>query len=306
MTEENKDNGTSLVKVEEYHGLVMHCSPAESLRRMQELQAFVKETMVSNIDFGLIPGTQKPTLYQPGAQKLCEMYGLASDFSDVEKIEDWKDGFFYYKTKCTLTDRRTHAFIGNGIGSCNSKEDRYAWRWVKANQVPKGVDINSLKQKDSQYGTRFRLPNDDIFSLVNTIQKMASKRALMHAVLGATRSAGIFGQDMEDLPADVIGQVAGQRTWEKSEIIDVDALPDMSTPAQEPAPEIDYAKLIEQCDDTATLNKIKSQIIADVPAGDKRSALFATWTERGKKIQSAKKAGANPQTGEVPEPGSNG
>ena len=47
--------------------------------------------------------------------------------------------------------------------------------------------------------TRFRMPNEDIYSLVNTIEKMACKRALVHAVIGATRSSALFTQDVEDL-----------------------------------------------------------------------------------------------------------
>ncbi|HEU5276803.1 MAG TPA: hypothetical protein VFU97_24315 [Xanthobacteraceae bacterium] len=202
----------------EYHGLTMVVSPAEALRRMQELQAFISQVMVNKLDYGIIPGTEKPTLLQPGAQKLAELYGFAVSFDDVETIKDWDKPLFYFRKKCLLTSRRDGRFIGDGVGSCNSKEDRYAWRWVWDSEVPAGVDRKTLRVKtfDTKRGAskKYRLPNEDIFSLVNTIEKMACKRALIHAVISATRSAGIFTQDVEDLPEDAMGEPEDARSWE--------------------------------------------------------------------------------------------
>jgi hypothetical protein len=42
--------------------------------------------------------------------------------------------------------------------------------------------------------------NPDILDTVNTVLKMAKKRAKIDAVIGVTRSSGLFTQDMEDLP----------------------------------------------------------------------------------------------------------
>lgn len=200
----------------EYSGLTMVVSPAEALRRVQELQAFVAKVMVRNTDYGVIPGTEKPSLYQPGAQKLAEIYGFAHTFQDVSVSEDWEKPFFMYRKRCVLTLRRDGRFIGDGIGSCNSREDRYAWRWLW--DPPSGVDQAIVKTRKTRNGkTQWRVPNDDIFSLVNTVEKMACKRALIHAVIGATRSAGIFTQDVEDLPKEVFGQAEEHRSWERDE-----------------------------------------------------------------------------------------
>lgn len=331
MTQEMQVQETTLMKQpQEYQGLMMHCSPKESLRRMQELQAFIKEVMVPEIDYGIIPGTQKPTLLQPGAQKLCEMYGLSPDFVFEEKAEDWDKGFFYYRVKCILTDRRTGNFVGNGYGSCNSKEGRYAYRWLFENEIPLGIDKKTLV-KQERYSTKkqkfyvqYRLPNDEICSLVNTIQKLGCKRALMHAVLGVTRSAGIFAQDLEDLPAEVVGQADEHRSWEHHNMIDVDPLPTWAGGSEQPKPEgvkadslatetkpepvieTNFAVLIEAADDLETLNQIRKRMLAELPAGDKRKALGAIWTARANKVQAALTANANPQTGEINEPGSQG
>jgi hypothetical protein len=217
-----ESHGPGLAQAGRDDGLVMVVSPAEARRRVQELQAFVQEVMVQDVDYGVIPGTDKPSLYQPGAQKLAEMYGFASDFEDVTSVEDWEKAFFFYRRKCILTSRRDGRFIGAGIGSCNSREDKYAGRWVFDNEVPKGVDIKTLPSKEfrKRNGTgtfrKYRVPNPDIFSLVNTIEKMACKRSYIHAVIAVTRSAGLFTQDVEDLPEEVYGRPEEVRSWART------------------------------------------------------------------------------------------
>jgi len=219
MTVHNQNDG--IQQAREYDGLSMVVSPAEALRRVQELQAFVRSVMVRGTDYGVIPGAgDKPTLFQPGAQKLLELYGFAFSFQDATAVEDWERAFFFYRKRCVVTSRRDGRFICDGIGSCNSREDRYAYRWVKRDQVPKGIDQSTLKSKDTKYGARYRVPNDDIYSLVNTIEKMACKRALVMATIGATRSSGIFTQDVEDLPAEVFGEESSARSWEAGKVAD--------------------------------------------------------------------------------------
>jgi hypothetical protein len=46
--------------------------------------------------------------------------------------------------------------------------------------------------------TMYGIPNEDIFDLVNTISKMAQKRALVAAALNATGASAVFTQDQED------------------------------------------------------------------------------------------------------------
>lgn len=229
---EAANGSTALMKAERDEGLVMHCSPAEAQRRVQELQAFVKANMQHGVDYGVIPGTEKPSLWQPGAQKLCELYGIAHDFADIETIQDWDKGFFLYRKRCVLTMRRNGMFAGAGVGSCNSREDRYAWRWMPAKKVPSNVEKKGLVTREGKYGTLFRVPNADIYSLVNTIEKMACKRALVHAVIGVTRSAGIFTQDVEDLPPEAFGQAEETRPWEKGDVQEAEVVEDSPHKAQ--------------------------------------------------------------------------
>jgi hypothetical protein len=64
----------------------------------------------------------------------------------------------------------------------------------------------------------YKMENDDPWSLWNTVLKMAKKRALIDATLSATRSSGLFTQDVEDLKDWVEGDIAppGSGTGQQS------------------------------------------------------------------------------------------
>lgn len=180
--------------------LSMEISTNEALKKMQELQGFVNQVMIKGADYGVIPGTgERPALYKSGAEKMCEVYGLAPIIEIVDKTEDWSKPLFNYTIKCKLVSKRYGFVAAEGIGNCNSMESKFRWRWVWENQVPAGIDKKTLQYTETNKGNRrYRIENDDVYSLINTILKMAKKRALVDAALSATRSSGIFTQDVED------------------------------------------------------------------------------------------------------------
>jgi hypothetical protein len=191
--------------------------------RLAEFQQFVREYLREGEDFGTIPGTPKPTLYKPGADKLCELYGLADDYTIEDKVEDFDRGLFDYTIKCYLSNRRNGALVSVGMGSCNSFEGKYRWRdsqrvclicnkptiikgkveygggWICF--VKKGGCGEKYLDNDPRIEGQVvgRVQNEDIATLKNTILKMAKKRAKVDATLAATRSSGIFTQDIEDI-----------------------------------------------------------------------------------------------------------
>ncbi|WDU83904.1 hypothetical protein [Caloramator sp. Dgby_cultured_2] len=57
-------------------------------------------------DYGKIPGSPKPSLFKPGAEKLCNLYGFTINVDILEKVENWKEGFFYYLCKCSLRSKK--------------------------------------------------------------------------------------------------------------------------------------------------------------------------------------------------------
>lgn len=182
-----------------------------------------KEVLVEGLDFGKIPGTgDKPTLLKPGAEKLCYLFGLRPTFEVVEAREDWTGGLFYYRYRCTLHDQSGNV-LADGEGSCNSREKKYRYRQSER-VCPKCGKPTIIKGKDEYgggwlcyskkggCGAKFSdnapeitnqpsglVENTEPYDLVNTIQKMAQKRAMVAAVLVGAGASQFFTQDVEDM-----------------------------------------------------------------------------------------------------------
>jgi len=115
----------------------------DAKERYNNLQKFVKYVMKEHSDYGIVPGTEKPTLLKPGAEKLANIYGLYSELYLVEKVEDWDKPFFNYIFKTILFNQRTGTKVAEGIGSCNSYETKYRYRWAFESDL-------SAEQKDDK------------------------------------------------------------------------------------------------------------------------------------------------------------
>lgn len=169
-----------------------------TLNKISQIQAAIQSTLKQGHDYDTIPGTSKPTLLKPGAEKILMMFGLTSEYEFMEKIEDYDKGIFAYTIKCLLS--KNGQKITEGVGSCNSKENKYRWRWTKEDALPNGIDKDSLKSKTNRWGkTEYQIENDEIYSQANTILKMAKKRAQVDATLTVASLSELFTQDVEDM-----------------------------------------------------------------------------------------------------------
>ena len=177
---------------------------ADMKAKLGLVQRFFKEVMVKDQDYGVIPGTEKPTLLKPGAEKLCELYGYAPVVKNVDEEKNIETGFYRARVTIALVHRRSGVVVAEGVGEANTMEGRYRWRWLPEWKLPDGLDKNGLYSetridKNGKKYKMYRLENQDPWTLWNTVLKMAKKRALIDATLSATRSSGIFTQDTEDL-----------------------------------------------------------------------------------------------------------
>jgi hypothetical protein len=158
-------------------------------------------------------------------ERLIELYGYQPEFEFVERTENWGDDgrapFLYYIVRCRLIHRESGIQVASGIGSCNTRESKYAYRWVWARDIPEGVSPKTLRQRTTRKGQgdpQYALPNTEIGDLANTVLKMAQKRAMIAAVLVACRVGGMFQQDLEDAPdAELLGEEEATRPWERAE-----------------------------------------------------------------------------------------
>jgi hypothetical protein len=199
-----------------------------ALKRREQIVEFAKQVLKEGEDYGAIPGTSsKPVLLKAGAEKLCYFFGLEPCFEQVTEEADWTgerhggEAFFYIRYRCQL--RRGERTVGAGEGSCNSWESKYRWRqsgrkcpqcgveaiiagkeefgggficWKKRNGCGAQFKSDDPAITSQQAG---RVPNADIYDQVNTIQKMAQKRALVQAVLIGTGASEFYTQDLEDV-----------------------------------------------------------------------------------------------------------
>ena len=200
-----------------------------------------EQVLQENTDYGVVPGTTKPTLLKPGAEKLCAQFGLTPRFELIDTIKDWSgtehgEPLFYFEYKCRLY--RGDLQVGEGDGSCNSWEKKYRYRKtnivcptcgqetiIKSKYPPKNAPRNTppgwyCNTKSGGCGASFdadepaiiqqprgNVPNPDVFDQINTIKKMSQKRALIAAVLVATGASEFFTQDVEDLHISNSSQV---------------------------------------------------------------------------------------------------
>lgn len=136
-----------------------------TVQKIKSFQSMIKSEFTQNHDYGIIPGTKKPTLLKPGAEKILMLLGLTSEFEIIDSTRDFEKGFFQYQVKCTL--KNAGMIITEKFRSANTKETKY----IKS----------------------------DAFTLDNVVLKMAKKRALVDGALLVGSLSDIFTQDIEDM-----------------------------------------------------------------------------------------------------------
>lgn len=185
----NEINALSIIDTVEIDNI------ASTMAKIQQMQSVVQKTLKKGHDFGEVPGTSKPTLLKPGGEKICMLFGLNPEYEFLQTAEDYDKEFFSYNIRCTLF--RNGQPVAQGVGSCNSKEKKY--RYINVDKVPDGY-IGPVEEFKNNYGfTKYKINNPDICSLVNTILKMAKKRAFIDAVLQVASLSEVFTQDIEDM-----------------------------------------------------------------------------------------------------------
>ncbi|HKZ41992.1 MAG TPA: hypothetical protein VJ044_13590, partial [Candidatus Hodarchaeales archaeon] len=76
-------------------------SPETVKQQIQVIQKVMREAMVAEVHFGVIPGTNKPTLLKAGAEKLCLTFRLSPTYAVIKS--DLGQGHREYEVRCTLT-----------------------------------------------------------------------------------------------------------------------------------------------------------------------------------------------------------
>ncbi len=187
--------------------------------RLDAIRDAMSRAMEKDVDYGVIPGTgSKPTLLKPGAEKLGALFQLDVQIEN-EKI--WHDdGHLTVISRATVYHQPTGTRLGAGEGICTTREEKYAFRGgarlcptcgkpaIIKGKAEYGGGFLCFKKKGG-CGAKFtdedtritgqseeKQPNPNIADTYNTVDKMASKRARIDAVLAVTGASALFTQDV--------------------------------------------------------------------------------------------------------------
>lgn len=281
----------------------------EIVSRVEKIKEVQRRVMRVDQHYGVIPGAPKPTLLKPGAELLCMTFQLDPQFS----LTEHRDGeHLEVVVTCTLYHAPTGKRLGSGIGSCSTRESKYAYRTGK--RVCPSCNAESISKskwgggwycnkKAGGCGAKFdkgdkaiegqevgRVANPDLADQYNTVRKMACKRAHVAAVLFVTCASELFTQDLEDMPRDD-GPEARPAHGNGSK-----ASGSKPKPAAQPKGP-DAAKLFASLLDRINAAESMEELEALVPElktvrerrqlpGDKYQALRAAYAERSKELAS--------------------
>jgi hypothetical protein len=200
-----------------------------AMRRGRErITRIHRELMDPETDYGIIPGTKQPTLLKPGAEKLCDFYRLAAEFRPEISYGDGRGApQIRVVTECRLhLGTLDGPVVNTGHGAANNWERRYRYRRGERSCPACGKSGALIKGK-AEYGGGWicfakkggcgakyaddapevvdqpvgDVENADPYDLLNTLVKMAEKRAYVDAVLRATATSGLYTQDVEETAA---------------------------------------------------------------------------------------------------------
>jgi hypothetical protein len=192
----------------------------ELVERLDVIREAMDSAMQRDVDYGVIPGTAKPTLLKPGAEKLSVLFQL-----DVQLVNEKRWGPEDHLTvisHATAYHVPSGARLGYGEGVCSTRERKYAYRKqeracpacakpaVIKGKAEWGGGWLCWKKRDG-CGAKFgdgdqqiegqevgEIDNPDLPDLWNTAVKMAEKRARVDVVLAVTGASALFTQDVED------------------------------------------------------------------------------------------------------------
>ena len=149
-------------------------SPGEVADRTKWLRQVTKAALVEGIDFGVIPGTDRPSLLQPGAQVLLRAADLGFSVTRLDDADfDARRSVTYRATTATAPGSRSPS--ATAPAPTTSPGTTAPLRTPRPSSGPGGL-------KDRRPPRTGEVPRVQ-GAVGNTLVKMAQKRALVGAAL---------------------------------------------------------------------------------------------------------------------------
>lgn len=164
-----------------------------------KVQKVRDEVMKKDVHYGILPGTQKPTLYQDGGDALALTFKIALTF-DNQMEGDGIDEIAV-RAKCTATYQGE--VLGDSEGYASSNEEKYKWRRVVHSNEYDATDPDRRRLKFKRDGTTIKQVRTEPADIVNTVLKMSQKRAKLGVIKTVLAIGEMFGVDIDDVPPEI-------------------------------------------------------------------------------------------------------
>lgn len=177
----------------------------EALAQAKVIQTVLQEVMKADTHYGIIPGTDKPSLYKAGSEVILSTFRIAVE-PEVEQTVT-ADGHVSYFVRAVGRHMQSGIVVGVGVGECSTAESKYCWRKAVSNAEFEATPENRRKLK---FWKSYHKEGVDMLvrtnpaDVRNTCLKMAKKRAQVDLCLTATAASDAFTQDLEDLDETIL------------------------------------------------------------------------------------------------------
>jgi hypothetical protein len=160
---------------------------AQTKHSLDILRKMVNEILVEGIDYGLIPGTPEPSLYDPGALQIIAGFNCRVGSARIIN-QVFTDALIAVVVEVPLISFQTGQEVTCCIGAASTNEVKHKYRWVYKDELAdwgyvSDAAIKVLKTKKNKQGEPYswRIPNPEPTELLNTIWKIAAKRGRVGA-----------------------------------------------------------------------------------------------------------------------------
>ena len=172
-----------------------------------KVQHIRDKVLKDGVHYGILPGTKKPTLYQEGADSLGLTFKIAFTFENVMEGDGIDE--IAVRSKCIA------AYHGELLGDCegyaSSNEEKYKWRKVVHTNEYDATDPDRRRMKWQYDGTAIKQVRTEPADIVNTVLKMAQKRAKLGVIKTVLAIGEMFGVDLDDVPKEIREELVGDQ-----------------------------------------------------------------------------------------------
>lgn len=189
--------------------------------QVDALAKLLQTVLKKDVDYGTVPGTKRPTLYKPGAEKVLKMMDVFPDpiIEDLSIPPTPEDPLPEVRYRIKVIGYKyapdgEKVFIGGGVGEASSNEEKYRWRAAVCKEEFEETPDHLRREKwrktwNNQQGKydywKAKQIRTEVADVANTILKMGKKRGMVDLAITVSGGSEFWTQDVEDMPEEIRG-----------------------------------------------------------------------------------------------------